>query len=143
MVDIQIVKGKLSLLNENVLYLKSKQKTISLKELKNKFELVLSISRAIQIAIQSCIDISTHIASDEGWQLPSSASHGFQVLLRHHVIKSSTCEEFEEAAKLRNILVHQYDELDLEVIVNVVKSKLNHFDNFRDEIEQWLKTEKK
>ena len=46
----------------------------------------------LQLAIQGCIDLGTHIVTDEGWGVPGSFSEVFYKLEEHGVINRELTE---------------------------------------------------
>lgn len=139
MVDHQLVEKKTSLIKEYLNFLNKKQNEISALALKRNFPLMLEVAHALQTVIQACIDMCTHLASDEGWELPSNAAQSFKIALRHGVITEDLCHKLENAVKLRNVIVHQYDELDENILENVVKNQLSIFSDFICEVNNWVK----
>lgn len=140
MVDRHLVTKKLSLINEYLEFLKQNKKNISEKSVKKNFGLRMEVAYAIQTIVQACTDICTHLASDEKWELPDHSAHAFKIALRHHVISEEVCREFQSAVKMRNVIVHQYDELNEKILVNTVHQDLPLFDRFCDEIKKWIKS---
>jgi uncharacterized protein YutE (UPF0331/DUF86 family) len=47
----------------------------------------------------------------------------------------------EKMAKFRNIVVHQYEEVDTEIVVLILKKHLSDFQNFRAAILAYLQTQ--
>lgn len=143
MVDKQLVEKKLSLMDEYFENLKMKRSEISIHSLQKDLSLLTSVSYQLQTLIQASVDICTHIASDEKWELPDNAGHSFKIALRHGLISDKVSEELCDAVRFRNVLVHRYDELDLKIIADVVKTRLGIFPQFASEIRHWLKKRKK
>jgi uncharacterized protein YutE (UPF0331/DUF86 family) len=138
-VDIAIIQKKISAIAEQLNFLQARKSTIVKKNLNDDIGLLNSVAYAIHAIIQASIDIATHIASDENWELPSHSAQSFKILERHEVISNEISEDLQQAVKLRNVIVHQYDDLHLDVIENVVKTKLDYFLKFTKEIQSWLK----
>jgi len=139
MVDLQIVEKKLTHIQEYLQFLKKISKKVTTKKMKKDFSLISSVAHPLQTIIQACIDVCTHIASDEKWELPGSSAQAFTIALRHGVISEKVEKELLQATKLRNIIVHMYDNLDVKILEQVVKTKLNIFDQFVSEVRKWLK----
>ena len=51
-------------------------------------------------------------------------------------------QEFQEAAKLRNILVHMYTDVDPTVIVRILEKNLDVFDEYARYIAIYLESER-
>lgn len=139
MVDRNVIEKKLSLLDQYYQLLKRNQGRITAENLRTDFNLLTSVAYSLQTTIQACIDICTHIVSDEKWELPDNYAHVFKIVCRNGAISSKVAEEFRDAAKLRNVIVHQYDELDEQKLADIVSHKLEVFQLFASEIRQWLK----
>ena len=141
-VDHLLVSKKLSVIKENLDFLMKNQKKVTSKNIESDFGLRLQVAHSIQTLIQSCIDICSHLASDERWELPDSSSHAFKIALRHGVLSQDTAEELAKATRLRNVIVHQYDELDEKILEDVVQHRLSLFNQFISAMETWLRKKK-
>jgi uncharacterized protein YutE (UPF0331/DUF86 family) len=73
----------------------------------------------LQLAIQGCIDLATHIVVDEGWGLPGTYGEVFTTLCQRGLLDADLARRLALASGLRNILVHDYLAIDLEVIHKV------------------------
>lgn len=142
MVDEYLVGKKLSIIDEYLKYIEANRSRITEKTLRDDFGLMISISHALQTLAQGSVDICTHLASDEGWELPDNAAHALRIAQRHHVISDEVANELTLAIKLRNIIVHQYENLDLKIIEDVVHHKIGIFSRFTTETKQWLEKRK-
>ncbi len=74
--------------------------------------LQLEVERALQVSIQICIDVGAHLVSELGLK-PAEDYHGvFASLGAHGTIDSDLANRLGDAAGLRNLLVHDYGEID-------------------------------
>ena len=64
------------------------------------------------VAAQEAGDIAMHIASDEGWGLPSSYREAFEILANHGVIALDHASELATVIFVRNLIAHGYSNLD-------------------------------
>ena len=92
------------------------------------------------LAVQSCLDIASHLIADEEWGLATTASESFQILARHGVITSAMAAVMGKAAGLRNILVHGYSKAVPARIHIAVTSGLAELERFGDEVAAWVRT---
>lgn len=63
-------------------------------------------------AIEACIDMAQHLASSEGWGPPHSNAESMRVLGRNGVLTADVAEEMVLAVGFRDVLVHQYADVD-------------------------------
>jgi uncharacterized protein YutE (UPF0331/DUF86 family) len=96
------------------------------------------VLRNMQNALQSALDISSHIVSDEGWGTPVKAADFFQELAGHQVISSELASTMIQLIKFRNILVHEYTKLDLSKTWDAVSTGAGKLQSFGQAISQWL-----
>lgn len=87
------------------------------------------VEHTLQLAIQACLDCASHIMSSERLGEPSTNRELFATLARAGWISQELCAKLESAASLRNILVHGYTEVDLELLRDVLE---NHLGDLRD-----------
>lgn len=68
-------------------------------------------------AIEACIDIAQHLSSSEGWGPPHSNAESMRMLARHGILATDVAEEMAAAVGFRNVLVHQYADVDHSVTI--------------------------
>jgi len=96
------------------------------------------VLRNMQNALQGCLDIASHIVSDEGWGQPSRAADFFSVLGEHKVLETDLAKKLARLIKFRNILVHEYTTLDLEKTWQAVSAGLTQVESFCQAIVHWM-----
>ena len=97
------------------------------------------VERTLQMMIEICVDIASHIVSDEGFRVPKSYADTFKVLYENKIIKKDLFDRMERMAKFRNILVHQYDRIDAKIVVSILNTYLDDFLLYKDAIIRLLK----
>ncbi len=140
MVDKILIMNKLSKLE---LYIKqiSEYQNISYEDYINNWKVQRIIERTLQIMIETCLDIAAHIISDKGFPSPISYSHMFKILIDNNILDKDRLDTYQKMARFRNILVHQYEDIDPSIILSIVKKNLKDFNYFRDSIIKFLKEE--
>jgi uncharacterized protein YutE (UPF0331/DUF86 family) len=86
--------------------------------------------RHLQIAIQSVIDIGHHVIADMDLGLPSDYKDVFRIMSRQQVISRELGDKLESMTGMRNILVHDYLQVDSHQIYSALQHDLNDFDEF-------------
>jgi uncharacterized protein YutE (UPF0331/DUF86 family) len=86
----------------------------------------LAADHAIQLAVQICIDVGAHLIAELGLEAPSDY-RGVFASLRAEGLDEELAARLGDAAGMRNILVHDYLEVDDEA----VWSALGRLDDLR------------
>jgi uncharacterized protein YutE (UPF0331/DUF86 family) len=86
--------------------------------------------RYLQLAIQAVLDISNHIVADLNLKLPDDSKELFVLLAKHKVLPARLARRLTPMAGFRNILVHEYLEIDRHEVFRVLKNDLGDFDRF-------------
>ena len=97
------------------------------------------VERTLQMMIETCVDIAGHIISDKRYRVPKSYGETFRILREENVLRERLCETMEKMAKFRNIVVHSYDKVDAEIVVNILRNHLDDFLHYRNAILAFLK----
>jgi uncharacterized protein YutE (UPF0331/DUF86 family) len=84
----------------------------------------------MHIAVESCIDIAAHIISENGWGVPGSASEMFYLLEDKGILESALTERMIKAVGLRNLIVHEYGDIDLKRLFTTVRDDLKDITAF-------------
>lgn len=96
------------------------------------------VERTLQMMIELCADIASHIISDNGLRTPETYADTFRVLAENAIITPEQLAVMEKMAKFRNIVVHQYEIVDAEIVILVLRRHLSDFNQFRDSVVQFI-----
>lgn len=129
MVDGTVVLSKVSSVRRRLARLK-RMPDISLEALKNNVDTQDIVLHNLQLAIQGCVDIGAHIISDEGWGVAGSFSEIFYILQEKHVITPDLAEKMIAMVGFRNILVHEYETIRLDIVYRILKADLDDIEDF-------------
>ncbi|MFW6026432.1 MAG: type VII toxin-antitoxin system HepT family RNase toxin [Candidatus Woesearchaeota archaeon] len=122
MVDKDIVKDKLGLLEEYILDL-AEYNNLTIEELEDNKILFRYLERTLHLAVEAILDIGSHIISDERLGNPKFNSEIIKILAKNDIIKDNL-DDYVKMAKFRNIIVHDYAEIDAEILLKIVKENV-------------------
>jgi len=88
------------------------------------------LAHTLQLATQSVLDIASHIVSDERLGEPESYRDLFDRLARGGWIAADLAQRLGRMAGFRNLLVHDYAALDLEILREVVVHRISDLEAF-------------
>ena len=94
--------------------------------------------RYLQLAIQAVLDVSNHIVADMNLSLPADSKELFVVLARHKVVPARLSKRLISMAGFRNLLVHEYLEIDRRRVYQVLTDDLGDFERFITAISKLL-----
>jgi len=86
--------------------------------------------RNIQIAVQAVMDISSHVVADMKLELPDEHKQAFAILAKNKVIPQSLARTLTGMAGVRNVLVHEYLDVDQERLYAIISRNLGDFEKF-------------
>ena len=138
MVDIDLVRSKIASMGHNLNRLKEKS-NLTWERFQNDLDAQDIILHNLQLAIQICIDIGSHIIADENWEVPSTLGNTFRVLSSHKVISPDMADTMASMVGFRNILIHEYEEVDLKKVHDILINRLIDFENFSRQIIEYLR----
>jgi uncharacterized protein YutE (UPF0331/DUF86 family) len=95
------------------------------------------VERGLQLCAQNALDIATHLAAGAGRDVADYSS-AIDELADLGILDRDFAAEFRSVAGFRNILVHGYLEVDLEILHTVLNTRLSDFSAFADTVEQHL-----
>jgi uncharacterized protein YutE (UPF0331/DUF86 family) len=78
----------------------------------NQVRLRMAAERALELAIQICIDLGTQLLMESPARAPENYADVFKAMAEADLLPADLAKRLEEAAKQRNLLVHLYMEID-------------------------------
>lgn len=138
MVDETLILRKLSQLEEYVSQI-GEYRQVSTQQYREDWKLQRIIERTLQMMIETCVDIASHIISDGKFRIPDSYADSFRVLSEKEIIPDDLCKTMESISKFRNVIVHHYDRVDAEIVVEILREQVDDFNSFKEAVVNWLK----
>jgi uncharacterized protein YutE (UPF0331/DUF86 family) len=138
MVDKAVITIKMCNVKKNLDRLKEKQ-AIGQKEFLADRDIQDIVLLNLQAAIQGCVDIASHIISDNSWGVPGSLAGLFDILSEKKVIADETKNIMRQMVGFRNLIVHEYAALDMERVYSVFSGRLGDFTGFLKEVSLYAK----
>ena len=138
MVDRTLILRKLSNLEAYLDQIQEYQ-DISLDAYMNEWKTQRIIERTLQMMIETCSDIAGHIISDQKYRVPTGYADTFKVLQENQILNHSLAVSLSKMAKFRNVVVHDYDVVDGEIVMGILKKNLSDFTRFKDAVLAFLK----
>ncbi len=93
-----------------------------------------SVILNLERASQATIDIATHIIKNEKFGLPNSSRKLFSLLEENHIITQDISQKMQSMVGFRNIAVHDYQNISVDIVVSIIEKHLVDFEFFIKEI---------
>ena len=92
--------------------------------------LILNLERACQASI----DLAMHLVSIQQLGVPQSSSDAFRILESNKLIQKDTAKSLLGMVGFRNIAIHEYQKLNLDIIHQIMKNEHKVFIQFCEEL---------
>jgi uncharacterized protein YutE (UPF0331/DUF86 family) len=95
------------------------------------------VERGLQLCAQNCLDVATHLVASAGIDVPDYAS-AIERMEQIGALPAEFVRGFRGIAGFRNILVHGYLAVDLDLVHRLLNERLDDFIEFARHVERYL-----
>lgn len=99
----------------------------------------LAVERILTQLVELAVDINQHIAVTVGNKVVPDYETSFAVLPELDVLTTDLVAEIRGSVRLRNVLVHQYLDIDLSIVSSSTPRARKAFTRYVEEMALWLK----
>lgn len=89
-----------------------------------------AVTLNIERACQAAIDMAMHMVSENRYGTPQSSAHAFALLAENNLISDELSLHLQNMAGFRNLVVHNYQEIDQAILSFVVENGYMDFIDF-------------
>jgi uncharacterized protein YutE (UPF0331/DUF86 family) len=93
-----------------------------------------SIILNIQRACEAAIDLGMHVVAEKKLGIPQTSRETFDLLQQNNIITMDLCKGLKAMVGFRNVAVHDYQEVNLEIVQKIIEKHVNDFKVFTQEI---------
>ena len=136
-IDPVLVLNKLSFMDRYLTYLEE-YRFISFEEYNASFESQFAVERLIQLIIQVGIDVNYYLLKKLQIPRPEQTVNSPFRILELGIIDQQLANSLSESIKLRNKLVHFYEEIDPQYIHTAINEVLRDYSQYQKLIIQYL-----
>ena len=137
MVDRDLLRRKLTELAEYVAQV-SEYRELTVERYRAEWKTQRIVERTLQIAIEACLDIASHVLADRSLRAPSTYAETFEILVQAGLMSPDLGRVMVEMTGFRNVVVHEYARIDAEVVIRILRKHLEDFRRFEAEALRWL-----
>lgn len=135
MVEQDVIERILVHLEEYIRDLDEIKLKHTLADFKNNKVIRRYTERTMQIAVEACLDLASHIISYSGFREPKDNKDCFQVLQENGIIFPELADRLKRMAQFRNVVVHDYIKINPEIVYAIVQKNISDIVAFAQCIE--------
>lgn len=94
--------------------------------------------QSVICAIECLLDIGNHIIADHGFERPENYPDVFRILHQNKIIDDCLFNSLEGMASFRNVLIHDYINLDRSKVYRIIKDKTQYLEKLGEAFSQLL-----
>lgn len=94
----------------------------------------------LMLAVQSCLDITSHLIADERWPPAATLGEAFERLYERGVLDRTTAEALRRATGLRNVVAHGYSAAAPDLLHLAATAGLADLEHFAQQVSAWVRT---
>lgn len=138
MSNIDIINNKISSIKKYIALLAT-FKSYSEDKIRNDAIISGAIERYAYLAVQAAIDLAEAIISYKSFRKPTTMAESFVILKENDFIAHDLCDNMIKMVGFRNILAHDYEDLDFKILYSVLQEKVSDIEKFIDDVKNKLK----
>ncbi|MEY4862286.1 MAG: hypothetical protein RLZ51_381 [Pseudomonadota bacterium] len=92
------------------------------------------VVHTLQLACQAALDLASHVVSDQALGEPQTNRELFALLQQAGLIDADLAASMARLAGFRNVIVHGYERVSLDVVEDVVRHRLGDLETFADQM---------
>jgi len=97
------------------------------------------VERGLQLCTQNVLEVATHLAASAGRDVPDYAT-AIDQLADLAILPGEFAKRFRAVAGFRNVIVHGYLDVDLEIVHRLLNERLDDFAEFARRVNDYLGT---
>jgi uncharacterized protein YutE (UPF0331/DUF86 family) len=137
MTDRDVVAAKLAELDDRLERVRTHRRA-SAAELSADRDASDLVAFNLMLAVQTCLDVASHIVADEGWPPAGSLAESFHRLAEHGVITAATDDALGRAASFRNVVAHGYGRVVADLLHAAATDGVRDLERFAREVARWI-----
>lgn len=135
MSNLETIENKISAIKKYLNILENYE-DYSQQEIENNIHLKGAVERYLYLVTQATIDLAESVISYKDLRKPTTMAKNFEVLREEKIISQNLAKKLSQMVGFRNIIAHDYEEVDYDVVYDILHQGLQDIKKFIDKIEE-------
>jgi uncharacterized protein YutE (UPF0331/DUF86 family) len=131
MTNFSVIENRISLIRKYLTILDD-FKEFSRQKIENELIIRGSLERYLYLASQAAIDLAEAVISFKKFRKPTSLRESFDILQEEKIIKPELAKKMGDMAGFRNVIAHDYTEIDYDKVYDILQNRLVDIEEFLD-----------
>jgi uncharacterized protein YutE (UPF0331/DUF86 family) len=130
-----VILHKLQSLDQALMELRSLGQ-LSIQDLDEDWRIRRAVERDLQILVEIVIDICQRLLSVSNQTPATTGAEAIERCIQLGALSGDPA--YEKMVRFRNFIVHRYERVDMEILVDMVNQHLADFERFRSDILRYV-----
>jgi uncharacterized protein YutE (UPF0331/DUF86 family) len=139
MIDRQVVADRLSDIQATLHQLQDRR-ALSLETLTHDADKRGATLYELQTCLEAMSDVANHIVAAIGLRKPRTRGESFALLAEAHVLPAPLAERLGQAMAMRNVIVHAYLDVALDLVSRALQNDLPDVEAFARHVAEYLQS---
>ena len=96
----------------------------SIEDYASNKEKKAACERYFEKIVEAVIDLAQLVIKFKKFSYPEEDTQAFEILLKNKIIQKELCEKLKNAKGMRNILAHEYGQVDDELVFEAITQEI-------------------
>lgn len=133
MTNKSVIENRISL-TKKYLGILERYKNYSQAEIEKDVDIRGAVERYLYLAVQSAIDLSEAVIAYRNFRKPSTMAESFRILAEEEIISGELSDKLARMTGFRNIIAHDYGEIDYAIVYDILKNSLKDIETFLEKM---------
>ena len=129
MSNIKAIENKISSARKYSAILK-RYRGFAKEKICNSTDIRGAVERYLYLEAQAVIDLAEAVIAHKDFRKPATMSEAFYILNEEKIIPDTLTEKMVRMVGFRNVLAHDYEDIDYDIVYNVLQKGLNDIEVF-------------
>ncbi len=141
MSNLKVIENKISSIRKYSKILQ-RYKKYSREKITDDIDIKGAVERYLYLAIQSTIDLAEATIAYKNFRKPTTMTEAFYILNEEGLISHELTKELVKMVGFRNIIAHDYEKIDYDIVFDILKNKTKDIEIFLKTISEKLRLHK-